>query len=117
MPGAGAGPGDMSFTDRVLDAVCRIRRGRVSTYGHIAAAAGSPRAARAVGQVLHHNPRPGVIPCHRVVSREGRLSGRFAFGGPDAQQRMLEEEGVRVTGGAVDLNEYLDEDILHKVQD
>lgn len=107
----------MSFRSRVLDAVRRIRLGRVSTYGDIAAAAGSPRAARAVGQVLHHNPEPGIIPCHRVVNCEGRLSGSFAFGGPDAQQRMLESEGVLVEDGRVDLSEYLDPDILPGGQD
>lgn len=100
------------FSGRVLEAVSRIREGHVCTYGMIAAAAGAPRAARAVGTVLHHNPQPGVIPCHRVVNREGRLSGSFAFGGRDVQQQMLELEGVEVRGGRVDLERYLDGDIL-----
>lgn len=107
----------MSFRDRVLEIVSSIRPGRVSTYGRIAAAAGHPRAARIVGHVLHNNPEPGVIPCHRVVNREGRLSGSFAFGGLDAQQRLLESEGVRVRGGFVDLKQYLDEEILPQMQD
>ncbi|MBD5559317.1 MAG: MGMT family protein [Clostridia bacterium] len=98
----------MSFRDRVLEAVRAVPLGKVSTYGLIAAAAGSPRAARAVGQILHHNPQPGIIPCHRIVARSGRLSGSFAFGGLDAQKDLLEAEGIRVEDGCVDLEKYLD---------
>ena len=54
--------------------------------------------ARQVGYALHANPKPGIIPCHRVVNREGRLSGAFAFGGLQAQQKLLEAEGVEVIG-------------------
>lgn len=79
---------------RVYEAVRRIPRGRVATYGQIALMAGSPRASRAVGWALHVNPTPGVIPCHRVVNREGRLAPAFAFGGQEVQRALLEEEGV-----------------------
>lgn len=97
-----------SFNDKVYEAVCAIPRGRVSTYGRIAEKCGSPRASRAVGMALHHNPKPGVIPCHRVVNREGRLAPEFAFGGPDEQKRLLEAEGVEVSAdGYVDLSKYL----------
>ena len=68
--------------------------------------AGSPRASRVVGYALHVNPKPGVIPCHRVVNREGRLAPSFAFGGTDAQQRLLEGEGVSVQDGYVDLKRF-----------
>lgn len=105
----------MSFRDRVLAIVASIRPGYVSTYGRIAAAAGSPRSARIVGHVLHHNPEPGRIPCHRVVNRDGALSGCFAFGGLDAQQQLLEAEGVHVSNGSVDLSIYLDENILNRL--
>ena len=71
----------MSFYDKVYEAVCRVPAGKVATYGQIAAMCGSPRASRAVGYALHMNPRPGVIPCHRIVNREGRLAPAFAFGG------------------------------------
>lgn len=77
------------------------------SYGQVARMAGSPRAARAVGYALHVNPRPGEIPCHRVVNREGRLAPAFAFGGTDAQRRLLEAEGVFVSAdGYVDMSEY-----------
>ncbi|MBE6765379.1 MAG: MGMT family protein [Clostridia bacterium] len=97
-----------SFDELVYEAVCRIEYGRVSTYGRIAEQCGSPRAARAVGMALHRNPRPGEIPCHRVVNRMGRLAPGFAFGGPDEQRKLLEKEGVEVSReGYVDLSKYL----------
>lgn len=97
-----------SFFSRVYDAVRRIPKGKVATYGQIALLAGSPRSARVVGWALHNNPEPGVIPCHRVVNRYGRLAPAFAFGGAEIQQKMLEEEGVFLSiDGIVDLVEYL----------
>ena len=92
---------------RVYDYVRRVPAGRVVTYGQVAAAVGAPRCARQVGWALHVNPQPGVIPCHRVVNREGRLAPAFAFGGSDAQARLLAAEGVAVHDGYVDLNVYL----------
>lgn len=83
-----------NFFDRVYAAVKRIPKGKVATYGQIAMLAGNPRASRVVGYALHHNPRPGEIPCHRVVNREGRPAPGFAFGGPGIQRKMLEREGV-----------------------
>ena len=98
----------ISFDKLVYDAVCAIPKGKVSTYGRIAERCGSPRASRAVGMALHRNPRPGEIPCHRVVNREGRLAPCFAFGGPDVQRKLLEAEGVKVSEeGYVDLSMYL----------
>lgn len=97
----------MSFYDIVYEQVKKIPLGSVATYGQIAALCGSPRASRAVGYALHFNPNPGVTPCHRVVNREGRLAPRFAFGGSDAQRRLLEAEGVEVNGEYVDLSRYI----------
>lgn len=84
----------MSFYDIVYEQVLRIPYGKVATYGQIAVMCGSPRASRAVGYALHFNPAFGVIPCHRVVNREGRVAPAFAFGGPDVQRDMLRSEGV-----------------------
>lgn len=93
-----------SFFDKVYDVVCRIPRGRVTSYGQVALLCGNPRAARAVGWALHQNPRPGEIPCHRVVNREGRLAPEFAFGGAQEQRRLLEDEQVPfLQDGCVDL--------------
>ncbi|HIU97710.1 MAG TPA: MGMT family protein [Candidatus Ornithoclostridium faecigallinarum] len=98
----------MSFFENVYEAVQLIPRGKVATYGQIARMIGAPRSSRAVGYALHANPRPGVIPCHRVVNREGRLAPAFAFGGPEIQAQLLESEGVEVGEDfVVDLGKYL----------
>lgn len=82
------------FTRRVYETVKAIPSGRVASYGQIAQLAGNVRGARGVGFALHRNPEPGVIPCHRVVFADGSLAPGFAFGGADAQRRLLKEEGV-----------------------
>ena len=98
----------MSFFENVYEAVQLIPRGKVATYGQIARMIGAPRSSRAVGYALHANPRPGVIPCHRVVNREGALAPAFAFGGPEIQAQLLESEGVEVSEDfIVDLGKYL----------
>ncbi len=97
----------MSFFEKVYLIVAQIPSGKVATYGQIARLAGNPRMSRQVGWALHQNPRPGEIPCHRVVNRFGQLSGAFAFGGSDTQRILLEMEGVSVSAeNAVDLAEY-----------
>ncbi|MCI1219421.1 MAG: MGMT family protein [Bifidobacterium sp.] len=83
-----------SFSSRVYDVVRRIPMGKVATYGQVAALAGNAKSARIVGYALHSNPQPGVIPCHRVVFRDGSLAPGFAFGGPERQRALLEDEGV-----------------------
>ena len=90
----------------IYEAVKRIPYGHVATYGQIAAAAGEPKMARAVGNALHKNPDPDTIPCYRVVNSKGMLSGEFAFGGAGAQAKLLEADGIEVTGGRVDLEKY-----------
>ena len=99
---------EMNTFERIYENVKRIPRGRVATYGMIAAMSGNPRLARVVGYALHVNPEPGVIPCHRVVNREGKTSPAFAVGGEDVQRKLLEEEGVVFReDGTVDLDVYL----------
>ncbi len=96
----------MTFFEAVYEYVKRVPRGKVISYGMIARGIGHPRAARQVGNALHKNPTPVVVPCHRVVNREGRLAPAFAFGGMDVQARLLEEEGVEVKDGYVDMQKY-----------
>ena len=102
-----AGGGDVSregFFDRVYEMVEQIPCGMVATYGQIAGLIGAPRSARYVGYALHSNPRPGEIPCHRVVFADGSLARGFAFGGPGVQRELLEAEGVTfLDDGRVDL--------------
>ncbi len=92
--------------DRIYRAVMSVPAGKVATYGQIASMAGNGGAARVVGNALHVNPAPGVIPCHRVVNAKGRLAPEFAFGGVDEQARLLRAEGVEVTDNRVDLKKY-----------
>jgi len=87
----------MSSFELIYDVVKSVPCGRVITYGQVAALAGNRRWARVVGYALHVNPEPGVIPCHRVVNREGRLSPAFAFGGQLEHKRLLEAEGVEIS--------------------
>lgn len=95
-----------SPSKRIYEAVKKIPKGHVATYGQIAALAGDKKMARAVGNALHNNPDPEHVPCFRVVNSKGELSGEFAFGGAGAQERLLKEDGVEVTCGRVDLGKY-----------
>lgn len=95
-----------SPTKRIYEAVKRIPKGRVATYGQVAEMAGDKKMARAVGNALHKNPDPEHIPCFRVVNAKGELAGAFAFGGEGAQAKRLEEDGVEVIDGKVDLSRY-----------
>ena len=83
-----------SLNDKVYEFVKDIPRGKVATYGQIALHLGNRNFARAVGNILHNNPDPEHIPCHRVVNAQGQLSQSYAFGGIEAQRRLLESEGV-----------------------
>ena len=83
------------FARRVLNAVRRIPPGRVATYGDIAALAGRPRAARAVGTIMRDCSARDV-PCHRVIAAAGRLGG---YGGNESMKReLLRAEGIPVIG-------------------
>ena len=89
---------DESTSDTALaiyQLVGSIPRGKVTTYGDLARAAGIPRDARRVGWILNSVPADLDLPCHRVVNRRGELSGGWAFGHPDRMRQMLENEGVR----------------------
>ena len=93
--------------ERIYEVVRSIPEGKVMTYGQVALLAGNPRWARVVGYALHVNPEPGVIPFHSVVNREGRVAPGFAFGGTDAQRKLLEGEGVSfLENGLVDMEKH-----------
>ena len=95
-----------SPTRRIYEAVKKIPKGCVATYGQVAEMAGDKKMARAVGNALHKNPDPDGIPCYRVVNSKGELAGEFAFGGPGAQAALLEADGICVVDGRVDLGKY-----------
>ena len=92
---------------RVYAVVRRIPRGKVATYGQVAALAGLPRRARFVGYALHALPTGSVVPWHRVVNAAGKLSlGAISPAGALEQRMRLEREGVRFAGGRVRLREF-----------
>jgi len=94
------------FFDRVYAVVKRIPRGRVLTYGQVAALLGDPRWARMVGWALG-GCTSGAIPCHRVVNSRGGCSSGYASGHPEQQRARLQAEGVRFRlDGTLDLTTY-----------
>ena len=97
----------MNTFEKIYEVVKSIPKGKVATYGQVAFLAGNSRWARVVGYALHVNPAPGVIPCHRVVNREGKVAQEFAFGGGEVQRQLLESEGIVFEqDGRVDLEKY-----------
>ena len=93
--------GEMTgFQQRVLRRACVIPAGELRSYGDVARDLGSPRASRAVGQALGRNPVPIVVPCHRVVGSDGRLTGYSGARGIESKRWLLRLEGAPVEGGA-----------------
>ncbi len=88
-----------SFQRKVYEVVREIPPGETMSYGEVAAAVGSPGAARAVGQALGRNPYTIVVPCHRVLAAGGKTGGFSATGGVSTKLRMLAIEGVRTVDG------------------
>ncbi len=97
----------VKFSERVYNAIKNIPTGKVTSYGEIAKFLGNKNAARAVGNALHKNPTPIVVPCHRVVNSKGELAKNFGFGGISSQKQLLQLEGVEITNNKVDLTKYL----------
>lgn len=97
----------MNTFDKIYEVVKSIPKGKVASYGMVAMLAGNPRWSRVVGYALHVNPQPGIIPCHRVVTKDGATSKAFAFGGEDMQKILLTEEGISfLTDGKVDMHKH-----------
>ena len=81
-----------TFGGRVRKAMLEIPFGKTVTYGDLAARAGNPKAARAAGSACNRNPIPIIIPCHRVVGKNGNLTG--FRGGLDIKRKLLEVEST-----------------------
>ena len=93
--------------EKVYALVRSVPKGRVTTYGAVAAALGNPGLARAVGNALHQNDDAFHTPCWRVVNARGHLASNYGIGGPEMQRAFLEEDGIPVSpDGFVDLKEY-----------
>ncbi len=95
------------FDLRVYEVVMRIPYGKVTTYGHIAAAIGSRSASRMVGYALNAVKNRHDIPCHRVVNRNGELTGKMHFATPTAMHEALEAENIEFIGEAVNMQKHL----------
>lgn len=91
---------NQSFFERVYQVVAHIPEGRVTTYGAIARYLGAARSARMVGWAMN-NSHALEVPAHRVVNRQGLLTGKHHFGGSNVMQQLLEEEGVVVKNDQV----------------
>ena len=96
-----------SFKERVYRIAAKIPKGKVLTYGRLAALAGHPGAARAVGNAMRTNTDTNAVPCHRVVGSTGALTG-YAYGnGISTKKSKLQKEGVVFHGERVDLSSSL----------
>ena len=87
---------DLNFFEQVWEVVRQVPRGRITTYGAIAKALGSPQSARMVGWAMNAAYVLEDVPAHRVVNRQGLLTGKMHFNPPDAMQSRLETEGIKV---------------------
>jgi methylated-DNA-protein-cysteine methyltransferase related protein len=99
-------PRGLSDAGKILAAVKRIPRGRVSAYGAIAEVAGLPRRARLVGTVLRHTPASRDLPWFRVINSSGRISFPAGSDAYARQKKKLEAEGVIFRGDRVDMKRY-----------
>lgn len=95
----------MSRKEDVYKVVSKIPQGKVMTYGQIGRIVGLH--PRQVGKVLHENPDPEKVPCHRVVNAKGALATSYAFGGGRVQRQKLEQEDIKFRGDKVNLEKYL----------
>ena len=97
-----SGKKDESFFELVFEVARQIPRGRVTSYGAIATALGTKLSARMVGWAMNGSfrVRPKV-PAHRVVNRNGMLSGKMRFAYPEQMQELLEKEGIKIVDDKV----------------
>lgn len=87
---------DNSFFEKVYDVVREIPYGKVTTYGAIAKKLGMPKSARMVGWAMNSSHELEDVPAHRVVNREGLLTGKAHFSSPYLMQQLLESEGIKI---------------------
>ena len=95
------------FRQKVLNELRILSFGEICSYGQLAELCGYPHAARAVGGALAANPVPVIIPCHRVVASNGRLTGYSAPGGENTKRALLKMEGVEFKGLQVVTNQLV----------
>jgi len=92
---------DATFFDKVYTVVKQIPFGKVTTYGAIARAIGSPQSSRMVGWAMNASHTLADVPAHRVVNRNGMLTGKHHFEGTNLMQQLLESEGIEVVDNKI----------------
>lgn len=98
---------DNSFGQRLKDVIKKVPKGKVATYGQIAALAGNPRAARQVVRILHSSSEKDKLPWHRIVNRQGRISLKRGYG-YEIQRELLRQEGIKFDeNDTIDFDRYL----------
>ena len=100
-------PEKSDFFDKVFEIVKRIPYGKVTTYGSIGLFLGAKSSARMVGWAVNSLKHSNEYPCHRVVNRNGELTGRMHFETPDMMRELLENENVSFIDDHVDLSKHL----------
>jgi methylated-DNA-protein-cysteine methyltransferase related protein len=98
---------DKDFFEKVFEVVKQIPLGQVTTYGNIALFLGLKSSARMVGWALNSAAGDMTIPCHRVLNRNGELTGKRHFATPTLMRELLESEGIEFEGDSVDLKRFL----------
>jgi len=89
----------------VYNLVSNIPPGKVATYGQLASSVGNPRAARGIGKILNKNPRPIIVPCHRVVCSDGHIGGYMY--GKERKISLLLNEGIPIVNDLIkDFEKY-----------
>ncbi|MBI5324398.1 MAG: MGMT family protein [Ignavibacteriae bacterium] len=95
------------FFKKVLKIVGKIPKGKVTTYGEIAQAIGLKSSARMVGWALNSAAGDDSLPCHRVINRNGELTGKRHFRTPELMRELLENEGIEFLGDKVNIKKHL----------
>jgi methylated-DNA-protein-cysteine methyltransferase-like protein len=92
---------NVDFFNQVYELVKLVPKGRVTTYGSIAKALGTAKSSRMVGWAMNASHKDSNVPAHRVVNRNGLLTGKFHFETPNQMQELLEKEGVKIENNQV----------------
>ncbi|AWM13850.1 MGMT family protein [Flavobacterium sp. NRK F10] len=96
-----AKPKELSFFEKVYEIVRQIPYGKVTSYGAIARTIGSPQSSRMVGYAMNASHGMDDVPAHRVVNRNGMLTGKHHFEGTNLMQQLLESEGIKVVNNKI----------------
>jgi len=89
----------LNLEQRVYKKLLDVPRGKITTYGELARAVGIKNGQRVIGNIMHKNPHPGIVPCHRVVKSDKTVGG-YAFG-KNIKANMLTQEGIKIQKGKI----------------